>query len=198
MRPFYVSLVFAFAAVPSEAPLSIGQRFPDIQGQTLSGRAVQLPLAVQGKPAVVIMGFSKEAGKPSLEWARRFVRDHNLSAVPIYQIPVLERAPRLIRPLIQSALRKEVEPPLHDFALLVYRGEQVWKQRVGFSEPGHSYIFVLDKDARVIARASGLPNEAEYQRLKSSLRSTLESVESAHRQVRARTKITWWAVFPSS
>lgn len=159
------------AATPgwAEAVLQPGDVFPALEGTTLSGRKIRLPDAAAGKPAVVIIGFTKEAGRPSLEWARRFVRDFRLEEVPVFQIPIIEHAPKLVRPLIPAGLRREVEKTLHDYAFLCYRDEALWKRRVGFAQADASYLFLLDSEGRIVERWAGHYTENHYERLRARL-----------------------------
>lgn len=168
MRLGLLSLLLALILYGSE-PLRPGSQFPPLEGTALSGRKVRLPEASLGKPSVLIIGFTKEAGPPSMEWARRFLRDPGLPHVPVFQIPIIEHAPRLLRPLISSGLRREVEKPLHDFAVLCYRDEKTWKQRAGFSRHDASYLFVLDAQGKILAHTAGQYTEHGYQMLRSAL-----------------------------
>jgi hypothetical protein len=59
-------LVFtqSVTAGQSEAgSLHAGELFPTISGITLSGKLLELPAAASGKPAVVVVSFSRATGK---------------------------------------------------------------------------------------------------------------------------------------
>lgn len=148
------------------APLPPGSPWPLTEGETLSGAKLRLPDAALGKPALMVVTFSKEAGELSKAWCKRFLQD--FSPTQLHQIVMLEKAPRLVRGLIRRGMRGDMPPALHARALLLYQGDAEWRQRLGVTNDGVPYLFVLDAKGRIAAQSSGKFDEAQYQKLKTN------------------------------
>ena len=82
------------------------QSLPSTEGETLGGHRVVVAQAVRGHTAVLIAGFSKDAGDGSSAWSKAVHGDPVLQGALVYQLVMLERAPSLIRPMIKSGMRK--------------------------------------------------------------------------------------------
>jgi len=131
--------------------------WPVVELDTLAGAKVRFPA---GQPCVLVMSFSREAGEASKRWAERFARD----GATVYIAPVLEAAPRLIRGLIRSGLRRDIPAALQARTLLIYKGEAEWKQRVGFvaGTEKQPYIMALDGGGGPRAAHHGAFDEKTY------------------------------------
>ena len=86
---FVIPALWLQAAPSDVSPLQRGQTLPQISGQALTGRSIELPAAVSGKPAIVIFSFSKTAGNDARSWNERLSRDFP-KEVPSFTIIMLE------------------------------------------------------------------------------------------------------------
>jgi hypothetical protein len=145
-----------------------GQMFPQLSGQTLTGKSMDLPAAVMGKPAVVILSFSKTAGNDARSWNERLSRDFS-QEVPSYTIILLESVPKLFRGLAVSSIKSSMPVPMQGRTIILYSDEKVWKQRVAFSEDSHAYVILLGPDGRVRWNSKGAFTEPSYAQMKDQL-----------------------------
>ncbi len=146
------------------ASLPPGSPWPPTEADTLAGGKVRLPDAAKGKPALIVMTFSKDAGTVSKAWTTRFLKD--FPATQLYQIAMLEKAPRLVRGIIRSGMRSDMPVALHSRMLLLYQGDAAWRTRLSIANEDLPYLAVLDAEGRLKWSHQGKFDETEYQKLR--------------------------------
>jgi hypothetical protein len=110
-----------------------------IEGETLSGNKVSLPVATGGHAALLIIGFTHGSQNQAKAWSLR-VRDR----FPVWSVAVLEDIPRLVRGMVARSIKSGTPKELYDRFVLVYRGEKQLKQAAGFDRPDDAYVLVID------------------------------------------------------
>ncbi|HEY1262406.1 MAG TPA: hypothetical protein VGF06_02720 [Terriglobales bacterium] len=168
MKPRLSFYVLAASLMWSAAPHA--QSIPHVTAKSLNGKVVTLPADFAGKPAVLIVGFSKAGGEQCGPFARRLAKEqpgpvgHGLL---IYQIAMLESAPRLIRGLIVHGIRGGVPQGAQDRFLPLFEDENQWKQVAGFtrSDEKDAYLLLVDPDGTVRWRGHGPYSETLYNQL---------------------------------
>jgi ATP10 protein len=155
------------AAQSDTSSVHPGQMFPQLSGQTLTGKSVELPAATMGKPAVVIVSFSKTAGNDARSWNERLSRDSK--DVPSYTIIVLESVPKLFRGLAVSSIKGSMPVPMQDRTFVLYSDEKLWKQRVAFSGDSRAYVILLGPDGRIRCSSKEAFTEPSYAQMKDQL-----------------------------
>jgi len=165
-------LLAVWLALPAAAA---AQQFPRLQEENLAGQQVILPDAASGKVAVLVLGFSRASQAPTEAWAKRTGADFGKSAgFELYQMPVLEEAPRFIRGMITSGMKKSVPENQRANFVPIMHNEAELKKLVGYKEPDDAYLVVLDRGGQVAFQTHGATPEANYAGLKSKLESLLK------------------------
>jgi hypothetical protein len=157
-------------------PLEPGVALPPIEGETLSGRKIRINDFAVGRPAVIVMGFSRAAGDPSLEWSSRLLRDFANAELAVFSVPVLEFVPRMARSLVPGGMRRPIPAYQHDRCVLLFKDERSWKERVGYQRPEISYVIVVDRRGRVIEVTRGLFTESEYEQVRERIRELINEL----------------------
>jgi hypothetical protein len=147
---------------------------PKLEGESLSGHPVILPDAALGKVAVLILGFTKASKVPTSDWGKRISKDFNgQPAFVVYQLPVLEEVPRLIRGMVISGIRKGVPDDMRDHFVPIVNGEAELKKLVNYKEPDDAYLVVLNRSGRIVAQIHGSLADAAYAQLRARLEPLL-------------------------
>ena len=134
-----------------------------------------LPDAAAGNIAVLIFGFTRASKTPTSDWAKKLRADFpGQSALDVYQIPVLEDVPRLIRGMVISGIKKGVPEDERRHFVIVIQSEAELKKFVGYKEPDDAYLVLLDRKGNVIKQLHGQPALDSYERLKQALASLLK------------------------
>src|SRR5262249_19870454 len=110
-------------------PLQGQQGFPQVQGETLAGKKVELPGAFGGQ-AVVILGFSHGSQKQTKEWGQRLRGER-----AVWSVAVLQDVPKLVRGMVVHGIKSGVPKEAYDRFVVVYSGEKALKDAAGFDRP---------------------------------------------------------------
>lgn len=137
----------ALHAGGAQDTLRVGDPFPMLKGQTLSGRDAALPQAASGKVTLVAMGFTYQSRFPVEAWADWYRKTiGSRTDVTLFEVPMLGRLATFGRWFIDRGMRSGTPVELHDRVITVYGGTGAWKRRLSYSpeHPDDAYLIVLD------------------------------------------------------
>jgi hypothetical protein len=123
----------------------LAQSLPATEGETLSGKPTTLARDVSGKPAVVVIGFSKASSSESAAWAKRLKGDASLAGMAVYQVAVLEEVPKLVRGMVKSSIRGSVPAADQGTFVMLFHDEAQWKELAHYKNADDAYVVVLDR-----------------------------------------------------
>ncbi len=138
---------------------------PVTQAETLSGQKLEFPTALQGKPAVCVFGFSKEAGDLTKVWMTRLSQD----GVNTWSIAELEKAPSLVRGMIRSSMRKGTPQALLDHSLILTKDDQAWKHAVGAKQDSLPVVALINAAGQILWTYEGKFSDEPYLEVKTRL-----------------------------
>jgi hypothetical protein len=169
-----VSTVEARAADQSKtaAPLAVGDLFPRLEAEFLTGRKAILPDAAAGKSALVMMGFTYDSRFDVEKWAEHVRREFGTNdTVTFFEVPVIGGMGRMAKWFIDSGMRKGTPKELHENVITVYGGADRWKKAMGFSKTQEhaAYLALLGPDGRVQWMHRGGFTEEAMSALKTAL-----------------------------
>ena len=155
--------------------VSAAQQLPRLQEETLSGQQIVLPDAAAGKVAVLVFGFSRASQNSTAAWIKHLHEDYGKNTgIVIYQLPVLEDAPRLIRGMITSGMKKSVPESERANFVPVLHSEADIKKLVNYKEPDDAYLVVLDRSGKVAYQTHGAADAFAYADLRIKLQGLLK------------------------
>lgn len=167
LRLFWL-LIFASLAYAQSQPM------PRVEGESFAGRKVVLPDATKGHVAVLVFGFTKASKEPTRAWAEKILAEFgNQSGFELYQLPVLEDVPRLIRGMVISGIKKGVPERLRDHFVPIVEGESELKKLAGYKEPDDAYLVILDASGQIVHQTHGPYSDAAYAQLRAELHKIL-------------------------
>jgi len=144
----------------------VGQSIPHVTAVSLNGNPVSLPSDFAGKPAILIIGFSREGGDQCGPFARKLAKEPNVidGKAIVYQIAMLESAPRLIRPMILHGMRSGIPKTEQSRFLPLFHDENQWKQAAGFtkSAEGNAYLLIVGPDGTIRFSGHGKYSDEFY------------------------------------
>ena len=147
---------------------------PKIEGENLVGEKVLLPDDAAGKVSVLILGFTKASKAPTSAWGDKLYADFGTRPdFTLYQLPVLEDVPRLLRVMVISGIKKGVPENKREHFVPILQGEAELKKFVHYHEPDDAYLVVLGRTGEILSQIHGSPDNANYARLRADLESTL-------------------------
>ena len=146
------SAATADQAKPAPGRLAVGDAFPRLEAEFLTGRKAVLPDAAKGKVAFILMGFTYDSRYAVEKWAERFKADVTPGPdVTWFEIPVIGGMGRMASWFINSGMRKGTPKAFHENVITVYGGADRWKTAMGFSAQAEDegYLAVLDREGRI-------------------------------------------------
>jgi hypothetical protein len=162
-------------AQSATSALNLGDIFPDVAGQTPSGASLRLSDVVAGKTSVVVFSFSKTAGKDAQVWNDHLYKDYGSNPlIAGSTVIMLEAAPRLLRGIIVSELKRNVPTTMRDRTIVSYQNEELWKQRLAVADDRHADVLLLESDRRMRWRNSAAFSDTEYTDLKNKVQEQLQ------------------------
>jgi len=155
-----LTLTATMAAVPARAaeqskpvaPLAVGDAFPRLEAEFLTGRKAVLPDAAAGKSALVMMGFTYDSRFAVEKWAEHLRPEFAANdKVTFFEVPVIGGMGRMAKWFIDSGMRKGTPKELHENVITVYGGADRWKKAMGFTKAQEdaAYLALLGPDGRV-------------------------------------------------
>jgi hypothetical protein len=149
-------------------------QMPKTEGESLAGRKVVLPDAASGKIAVLVFGFTKASKTQTSAWASKLQADFGTRAdFELYQLPVLEDVPRMVRGMVISGMRKGVADDKRDHFVPLLQGEAELKKVVGYKEADDAYLVVLGRAGTILEQSHGAPDDTNHARLRADLEAAL-------------------------
>jgi hypothetical protein len=158
MKTLCYAITTAALLLPASAATTAPSLIPPAQGTALDGRSITLPRDLPGRASILILGFSQHSADSTTAW-QKSVRSNLASnatpgdraAIGFLDMPFLEEAPSLIRPLIVRSIRKQVPDTVRPWFVPLTSGEAAWKQLSGFSAaaPDAAYVLLVDRSGQV-------------------------------------------------
>jgi hypothetical protein len=165
---------FACLLLTGSGIAQTAQPMPVVEGDSLTGSKVVLPEAAKGKTAVLIFGFTKASKTATSAWADKIFADFSTqSGFALYQLPVLESVPGLIRGMVISSMKKGVRENMRDHFVPVLHGEVDLKKLVSYKEPDDAYLVMLDPSGQIVEQKHGPSSDAAYAQLHADIQSQL-------------------------
>jgi hypothetical protein len=138
-------------------PLQAQQSFPQVQGETLAGKKVELPGAFGGQ-AVVILGFTHGSQKQTKEWGQRLRGER-----AVWSVAVLQDVPKLVRGMVVHGIKSGMPKEIYDRFVVVYSGEKALKDAARFDRPDEAYLMIVDGTGAIRWRFHGPATDAAVQ-----------------------------------
>jgi len=101
----------------------------------------------------VVFSFSRAGGRDAQLWTQRLMKDDPHLAN--YTVIFLESVPGLFRPIAVSGIKDGMPPVLQDRTILLYRNEDLWRQRLQVTNERNACVMLLGSAGQVQWVTSG-------------------------------------------
>lgn len=131
---------------PNRRP--VGESFPQVEGNSLSGKKWSLPQDLQGKPAILLVGFIQKSQFDIDRWLiglEQYKFKGN-----VFEVPAIQGFfPRIFERSIDEGMREGIPENLWKVVITVYEdGEQI-HQWSGNQYPLNARVILLDQSGKV-------------------------------------------------
>ncbi len=160
-------LALAGAATAGEPNLAT---IPTVHTAALNGEAVNLPASLEGRSAVLVVGFSQGSRSEVTEWSKRLAADsHTTPTIRYYELSMLGSVPKFLRGFVLRKIAADVPDPAKPHFLSIDDHEAEWRSVSGYRKPDDAYVLVVDGTGQVCWRVEGPASDALYQQVKQHL-----------------------------
>jgi hypothetical protein len=161
-------------AIAVAVTIVLGAALPHTEAQTLSGKKIVLPDAVNGRPTIVVVGFSKRSQSQTTAWSTQLAKDYGTEQrLQRYSIAVLDDVPGLIRGMVVSSIRRGVPKEQQDTFVIITHDAKPWRDLAGVSNGDEAYVILFDNTAHVVAQTHGSVENA-YAPLQQEIQDLLK------------------------
>jgi len=131
---------------------ALAATIPAATGTALDGHTVSLPRDLSPRATILILGFSQHSQDATTAWEKPVRTTLAGANIGFYDMPFLQDAPSLIRPIIVRAIRKQVPAALQPRFVPLTSGEPAWKQISGYTPtaPDAPYVLLVDHTGNVL------------------------------------------------
>jgi hypothetical protein len=148
--------------------LQLGDRFPDIEVQTLEDKKLHLPADATGKWTLLATGFSMEAQNPINTWTEYVLTTH--PEWNYFEVPIGNEWYAMISKSIDNAMKREVPKTLHSKTATYYGAKcRDYKRLFGVVDESTCYVFLLDDDGKIIFKTVGAITPASKETIEKLL-----------------------------
>jgi hypothetical protein len=172
----FVSLSLSLFLLSAHSPaqrrqsnLKPGDILPPLAGQALTGKWLDIASSNRGSPAVVVFSFSRAGGRDAQLWTDRLTKENPHLA--IYIVIFLESVPGLFRAMAVTGIKDGMPLALKDRTILLYRDEDLWRQRLQVTNERHACVMLLGPTGGVQWMTPGPFADALYSEFSKSMRA---------------------------
>jgi hypothetical protein len=148
----------------------VGQNFPNLSAETLSGKTINFPKDTKGKFTIICIAFSDDAQPKVDTWTKAVLEKYPKNEVNFFEVPMLKKGLKFMRGIIDGGMRKGVPTNLHDKVATFYGDLTPYKTQLMMADKDEVYLFLLDSNGKIIhiAEASANPEKVEslFQKIK--------------------------------
>jgi hypothetical protein len=147
---------------------------PHTEAETLSGKKIVLPDAVNGHPTIVVMGFTKRSQSQTSAWRAQLTKDYgNEPRLQRYAIAVLDDVRGFMRGRVTASIRRGVPQDQQDTFIVLTHHAKPWRDLAAITNADDAYVMLFDESAHVVAQTHGSVEDA-YAPLQPEIRDVLK------------------------
>ena len=150
------------------------QKLPQLTAKPLSGQTVRIPGEANIAAYVLSFGFSRKSDQAMKAWREQvFPAFAQEPRVAYYEMPVLQRVPGLIKPLVLRGMRGSIPKDVQPRFAPLYQQEAELKALVHFAEPDAAYLVVAKFDGAILWTGSAPASPERFAELRKAVAALL-------------------------
>lgn len=149
----------------STAKLSVGQAFPSLTAQTLSGNNITLPDYIKGKKAMLVVAFERGAQSQADSWYQAFADSFEKKGYTFYELPMISSFWKWMSGWIDSGMRSGVPSYKHDNVATYYGPLDSYYKAFNVKDKSLVYVFLVNEEGLITATTTGFAKPDKVARL---------------------------------
>jgi hypothetical protein len=155
------------------SPQTETTHFPTVSGSNLDRHRLTFPDDLAGELNVILIAFQQWQQAQVNTWLP-LVRDieARYRSVRHYELPTIERYPKLAQMFINEGMRAGIPDPLaRERTVTLYLDKDGFRRALAMADEDDIYVLVVDRQGVVRWRSRGTLTEEKAQRLEEALAS---------------------------
>lgn len=168
-------LALAFTGLLSSASAQVGNMFPALTGETLNDEKKTIPSATKGKNTIICIAYSSDSENDLRLWLQpaydKFIAGVELMPydVNLYFIPMFTGVNIAGAGKAKKQLKEETDKDLQPHVLFYSGDIDNYRKELKMDKKDVPYIFVLDKDGKIIYATSGAYTDKKMEEIEDKL-----------------------------
>lgn len=157
------------------AHAQVGKMFPALTGETLDDVKKSIPSSTKGKYTIICMAWSSDSENDLKSWLQpaydKFVGKTEMFSydVNLYFIPMFTGVNVATAGTAKKKLKNDTDKELQPYVLFYTGDIDTYKKELGMEKKDVPYIYVLDKDGKIVYMTSGMYTEKKMEDLEDKL-----------------------------
>lgn len=127
----------------------VGEKFPTVNGQSLTEEERELPTYFKGSYVVLLLGYKQDSQFDIDRWLIGL--DMTETKITAYEIPTIQGLfPRMFQSSIDNGMRKGIPKELWGGVITIYGDGATVQEFTGNENPNNARVLLLDQQGNVI------------------------------------------------
>jgi len=134
---------------------NIGNKFPEVQDDSLAKTPVSLPDAAKGKVTLVVISFLHQNQSQLDSWLEPYVDKFGTKeSHTFYEVPMISGGYKFMRPMIDGGMRAGIPTAKHKNVVTMYGDVEKYIKALNL-DPKYGYAFLLDREGIIRWQGQG-------------------------------------------
>jgi hypothetical protein len=127
----------------------VGEMFPNISGESLEQKEIEMPEYFRGDQVVLLLGYKQDSQFDIDRWLIGL--DMTNTVIKAYELPTIQgMLPRMFSTFIDEGMRKGIPKELWGGVITVYADGAELQEFTGNENPNNARVLLLDENGKVI------------------------------------------------
>ncbi len=137
----------------------VGEMFPNVSGESLEQKEIQMPEYFKGNQTVLLIGYKQDSQFDIDRWLIGL--DMTETKVKVFELPTIQgMLPRMFSTFIDNGMRKGIPKELWGGVITIYADGDMIQEFTGNENPNNTRVILLNEEGKVIYfydRGFGVP-----------------------------------------
>jgi hypothetical protein len=126
----------------------VGEIFPNISGESLEKKEIEMPEYFKGNQTVLLIGYKQDSQFDIDRWLIGL--DMTKTKVKVYELPAIQGMfPRMFSTFIDEGMRKGIPKELWGGVITIYSDGSDVQEFTGNENPNNARVIILDENGKI-------------------------------------------------
>ena len=126
----------------------VGELFPNVSGESLEQKEIQMPDYFKGNQTVLLIGYKQDSQFDIDRWLIGL--DMTETKVKVYELPTIQgMLPRMFSTFIDNGMRKGIPKELWGGVITIYADGDMIQEFTGNENPNNTRVILLNEEGKI-------------------------------------------------